>query len=286
MRFYISLSVFLSSAAALAASPGGFSLSGSLSSTTTADSSALIQGLAPAADQDIFVTVIKKDTNESIPNSFYGMGPAFSKKIYLPRGAGDYQVLVFGEAAGKVIPEVLAQFEVKNLDTRDLAFLLPSGSVQSDSDDILSLAKSITAGLSTDLERSKKIHDWVASGIRYDLTDERPAMDAVGTLKTQQAQCSGYATLTAALHRAIGIRAKIIEGRADSDGVAAAENDPPHVWNEVLIGSRWVTEDTTFDAGSVDTRTWKFIPQLSEDYFNPTPAFFGQTHVKTGEKPY
>src|SRR6185437_10581951 len=245
---WIPLVTILSISGASLASAAAFTELTSVPNTTS-DSSIHIEGVAPLQDQDIFVTVLKEGSNQRVPNSYYGSGPRFSKNIYLPLGAGTYEILVFGAKSGQTLQDSLAQYTVKNTDTRDLKYLLPSGQVESDAPEIIAQAKAITAGLTNDYDRTKKIHDWVASNVTYDINqNDNLPLDALGTLELplpRPTDCQGYATLLAALNRAIGLPAKVVEGQADSGGIAAAEDDPPHVWNEVEIDGRWVTEDAT-----------------------------------------
>ncbi|MEX1030769.1 MAG: transglutaminase domain-containing protein [Paenibacillaceae bacterium] len=68
--------------------------------------------------------------------------------------------------------------------------------------------------------------------------------------------CDGYARLNIALHRAVGIKAKLIIGSAIDIESGQSWTDellkvPNHAWNEVFIDGRWITHDPTWDAGYI-----------------------------------
>ena len=166
---------------------------------------------------------------------------------------------------------------------RDMSFLLPDTYVESDSSTIKELAYSIIAGCPTDMEKTRAIHDWVASNIPYDtkayFSKQLHEYSALETLKGKTAVCNGYANLTAALNRAIGIKTKIVVGTASN-----SSGTEGHAWNESFIDGKWVIQDTTWDAGGIDPKTKQFKFRLSHKYFNPTPEVFEKDHTKNGEK--
>lgn len=151
-------------------------------------------------------------------------------------------------------------------------FLTPSDVVESDDSRIQTLAKHLTSEMNTELEKSKAIYQWVTENIEYDadyyykiqnLTDFE-FDSAVETLERRKSLCMGFAHLTAALHRAIGMEAKIVYGGQ-------------HAWNEILINGEWHCQDTTKGAGFLDNRKKKFVQ-------SPTMKYFGATcTLKDGE---
>lgn len=141
-------------------------------------------------------------------------------------------------------------------------FLTPSDVVESDNSEIKVLAQQLAHGKESELEKSKAIYSWIIENIEYDadyyfqvqnLTDFN-FDSAVETLKKRKSMCMGYAHLNAALHRAIGIEAKVVYGNE-------------HAWNEVLLDGTWYAQDATKGAGFVDTKNKKFIPSPSMVYF-------------------
>ena len=162
----------------------------------------------------------------------------------------------------------------------DLEYLLPSDYIESDSEEIINLAKKITEGLSDDIEKSKAIHDWIAKNIAYDTGYiNKPAKNfsALETLKLKKTLCNGYAKLNAALHRAIGIPTRVIAGTvyySDKNEYKGGF----HAWNEIYINGKWINVDVTRDAGYVNSKN-KFIFSYQDKYFNIPDDVF-QKHMK------
>lgn len=152
----------------------------------------------------------------------------------------------------------------KRTDEKALAYYRqPSSNIQSDNQEIIDLANSITAGIANDYDKAVAIHDWVCNNIYYDwdsyLSKNYTGIDtsALGTLHSKRSVCDGYSNLTAALLRAAGVPAKKISGFAL--GVSSdywPENYDPnkdtnHAWNEFWANGRWVILDTTWDSDNV-----------------------------------
>lgn len=140
-------------------------------------------------------------------------------------------------------------------------YILPSSLVQSHHPEIKELANELTKGLKTNEEKSKAIYIWVASNISYDVEaffndPQNPRYySSLETLRERKALCSGYAHLNAALHRAIGIEAKVVYGEG-------------HAWNEVKLSGVWQEQDPTYGSGSLDMENQIFVPQYKEQYFS------------------
>jgi transglutaminase-like putative cysteine protease len=143
-------------------------------------------------------------------------------------------------------------------------YLLPSQPIPSEDQQIVKLANELTAGLYSNLEKSKAIFTWVAQNITYDVETfysnknfylEHP--DAIEVLNSKLAMCMGYSRLNAALHRAAGIEAKVVFGEG-------------HAWNEIKINGKWQTQDTTYAAGFLNEVSQTFIKQYMSLYFSKT----------------
>lgn len=140
-------------------------------------------------------------------------------------------------------------------------YLNPSEKIQSDHPDIMELANSIIARSFTGYEKAKAIHDWVCENVWYDYdalysgvySDE----SALDTLKSRKGVCIGYASLTAALLRAVGIPTKLEAGyvlnasmnESWTDALIAS-NQSNHVWNEAYVDGRWIIIDTSYDSNN------------------------------------
>ncbi|MDR0957642.1 MAG: transglutaminase domain-containing protein, partial [Clostridiales bacterium] len=106
-------------------------------------------------------------------------------------------------------------------------------------------------------------------------------------LKNRRSVCQGYASLVAAMLRAVDIPAKVISGyalgvSADSgwsDSVILSETTN-HAWNEAFIDNRWVIIDATWDSGNKwenGTKT-ESTGMLFRKYFDPTLVAFSVDH--------
>ncbi|MFJ7726210.1 transglutaminase domain-containing protein [Neobacillus sp. NPDC097160] len=160
-----------------------------------------------------------------------------------------------------------AQYTLKDSDP----YLTPSYMVQSNDPSILALAQNITSGKMSDQEKSRAIFEWVAKNIAYNAplvnATNPPIYSAVQTFQSRTVLCTGYAHLSAALHRAVGIEAKIAYG----------EN---HAWNEIMLNGVWQSEDPTYGSGYINANTNKFVRSYQ-------PAYFSKTDKnKEGEYPW
>lgn len=222
--------------------------------------------------------------NGHTEDSFFPVseGERFDKSIVLRHGRGSYQFQIM-TSKGDI---KYSQYAVEhtgtflNSSSRVLDDIAPECDVQSDAPEIVALAETITQGIESELDKTRAIHDWVASNIAYDVdsyfqnTYATKDWDALTVLRNGKAICFGYSNLTAALNRAAGLEAKVVIG--DANVYQAGWTG--HAWNEVKVDGRWVAQDTTWDAGSVDfvKKTFQFRPQRK--YFDPSPEEFAKDH--------
>ncbi len=270
-----------------------------LSADSTSNSAIRIEGSAP---RDMIALMIRQHlVNSDSPPADEQIhlvpGENVSRKIYLRAGAGDYRLTIY---FCPQIPGMCSfgdSFMVHNSDAADHSFLLPSTQVESDDPEIIRLAAKVTAGLKSDAEKSLAIHDWVARAITYDVASfldgtyvSKPTT-AVLTLQDRIAVCQGYSNLTAALHRASGIRAKVILGFGIPLGVPYIgppidPTIPNHAWNEVFVNGRWISMDVTWDSGSIDPKTLQFRPNPRRYYYDPPAETFAAEHRKTNDESF
>lgn len=152
-------------------------------------------------------------------------------------------------------------------------------------------AQEIVDADDSDYVKIRKVHDWVASNIWYDhdgLALGVPHTDEKGVLDERRAVCEGYANLTAALLRSLGIPAKVITGQVtyvgwNADGTPK-DDLSGHAWNEAYADGRWIILDTTWDSGN-SYRGGKFSEKSAarSTYFDPTLALFSQNHKAEGD---
>lgn len=229
--------------------------------------------------------LIKKDgTNDAKDVIIPVESNQFSYDLYLSMGAGEYTIYVYENTEQYGYYTLNSKFNVTNLDTRD-PHLLPSERIESEDPRIVELANQITEGYDTDIDKSRAIYGWVIKNIKYDATSylngEDVSHSALEVLEIGITDCDGYARLTAALHRAVGIEAKVVIG--DTDGVVQFDGVVDHAWNEVFIDGEWIILDPTWGAGYINPRNGIFVSRINFDYYNPTDDFFAKTHIKMGE---
>lgn len=158
--------------------------------------------------------------------------------------------------------------------------------------EIEGLAKEITKDADSDYDKLLRINDWVAQNIYYDwdayLEKSYGRTDAYGTYKSKKSVCQGYAELTNALLRSIGIPARIVTGHAL--GVSANNRywdrvnheGTNHAWNEAFVDGRWIILDTTWNSGN-KFENGEFIKgNMRYRYFDPNLETFSYTHKIMG----
>ncbi|MDO5515933.1 MAG: transglutaminase-like domain-containing protein [Clostridium sp.] len=127
-------------------------------------------------------------------------------------------------------------------------------------EEIDSKAVQLTKDAHSDRERAKIIYTWVGSNIKYDdnkaeiilseKTDSNdyPESGAICAYDTRSGICFDKACLYVAMARAVGLKVKLISGKA-FDG----KQYVGHAWNQVYLNdeNRWIDVDPTFyDAGN------------------------------------
>jgi len=124
--------------------------------------------------------------------------------------------------------------------------------IQADAEEIITLSREITTGLTSPLAQAAALADWV-----FDNLEKRPVIgipDALSTLKAGIGDCNEHASLFAALARAAGIPTKIAVGV-----VWQHEAFYYHAWNEVCVGGTWISLDTTTNQLPADLTHLKFV---------------------------
>ncbi len=198
---------------------------------------------------------------------------AMQKRLLQVFGITDEVPTDFIKANSKVYGEYC-----KNRTTAEALYLISRDEIDAE---LVALADQITAGKTTDLQKTKAIYDWVATNIYYNYgmvkgTVPRTVygVSALGTYKQKNSVCDGYASLTMALCHAAGIPCRKVTGFAsgnttDSDWqevwtvYSMYLNDGDwetfesnikryanHAWNEVYIDGEWIILDTTWGSGN------------------------------------
>lgn len=133
-----------------------------------------------------------------------------------------------------------------------VADLAPTAFLQSDHPRIRRQAADVVgseadAGRAVDL-----IRHWVFTHLRKVPTASIP--NALQALAMGEGDCNEHAVLFAALARAIGLPARVVAGTVYVD-----ESFLYHAWNEVWLGSGWISLDTTLDQMPVDASHMKLL---------------------------
>ena len=125
---------------------------------------------------------------------------------------------------------------------------------------VSALAKSLSAGCTTDLQKSTKIYNWVRDNINYTFY-YNTKYGANGTLKSRLGNCCDTSNLLVALMRNAGINSRYVHGTCKfSSGTWYG-----HVWAQVYVNGKWVNADATSSRNSLgvinnwNTTTYKLV---------------------------
>lgn len=217
------------------------------------------------------IAVTHQETGKSEQYIYKVENGEFDGQIAFKYGAGGYEIAVHETRSSQRITTYsgVERYSIKNLDTRDLMYLLPSNYVQSKDEEIIALAKEIVSGAKTQREAVVRINRWLMDNIEYDWSayNDKSYVNkdysAKVTRETRVAVCQGFANLFAALSRASGIRARVVSGI----GISNVGGGGPHAWNQVYIEGQWLNIDATWDQNIKDER-----------YIFMSDANFGRTH--------
>lgn len=135
--------------------------------------------------------------------------------------------------------------------------------------EIRRIASKITAPFSDYYWKILAIHDWVAENVFYDEDSLRIVNGTMASirrstldvLRTRRAVCQGYSDLAVAIFRASGIPAVSINCFALGQGTDGGWDSPVnrvnrsnHAFTAVLMGSRYIFMDITWDSDLVYSR--------------------------------
>lgn len=161
-------------------------------------------------------------------------------------------------------------------------FLLSMTEVDWDTPEIIRVSKEVTEGIDSDYEKSQAIYNWVTDNIKYESYYEYSVSNepwyqltyASSVIDSKESNCLGFANLNAALHRAIGIEARVVDGwsyNPNFEDSWMTSEECRHAWNEVLIDGEWILQDPTNDWG-----------RRPRKYFDLDSEEFEKDHVRDG----
>lgn len=151
------------------------------------------------------------------------------------------------------------------------------------SPEVVALANSLTAGLTTDPQKARAIYDWLTANIRYDWKEwanvvggadaHINAHDPASVLSRGTTICTGYSWLFNDLCRAAGLSATHVIGRVR--GYRGTLDDQlvtrfGHSWNAVRINGDWQLLDATWGARQEGETAAEHLAR--RDYYFGTPS--------------
>lgn len=117
-------------------------------------------------------------------------------------------------------------------------YLAATRNCQVSNSEIVSLARQLTEGLSTPLDKAIAIFNYVRDTISYSYYYDTK-FGAVETMHAKRGNCVDQSHLAIALYRAAGLPARYVHGSCTfTDGDVSG-----HVWTQVLIEDTWVVGD-------------------------------------------
>lgn len=185
-------------------------------------------------------------------------------RVPLQSGNGSYQIQLLSH----VIDNKFKQVAIETVDYRngDGITIYLQSNIQVDWDvDMKAIKKAaaLTKGLETDSEKVSAIYAYIINNYKYDNEKAKvvesgyiPSVEEV--YRSKKGICYDYSVLFASMLRSLGIPAKVSMGTSKNvEGY--------HAWNEVYIDDKWITMDTTVDAGLGKMKT-KIMEKKESEY--------------------
>jgi hypothetical protein len=140
----------------------------------------------------------------------------------------------------------MASFQ-KILATQNLKIITkPSSSTNPNTSSISALAKSLTAGTTSELTKATRIFNWVRDHITYSFY-YNTRYGAAGTLKSRTGNCVDTSHLLIALERAAGLTAVYKHGNCKF----SSGHWYGHVWTNIKVNGKWYAADATSTRNSL-----------------------------------
>lgn len=184
--------------------------------------------------------------------------------------------------------EAFYQYVCENVDPKEFVGFPAYAYDCKNLNEIVTTALVLTEGLTTDEQKVRALHDWLATNIAYDYAaynknEYKQQADPAWVFENKRGVCSGYARLARIMFGAVGIPCLNISGVASNDNSLKANykySGTNHEWNMVYVDSQWKIMDITWDAlnkyyGTSDDVTGQ-PPKYS--YYEIAPYKFGVDH--------
>ena len=145
----------------------------------------------------------------------------------------------YNQAIIKLIPKCILNSKYKGESLKK--YLSSATNCQVNNAKIKKLAKTLTKNCKNNLQKAKKIFNWVRDNVAYEKYPNT-RKGAAKVLSSKKGNCVDQAHLTVALARSAGIPARYVNANncKFTSGYTSG-----HVWAEFLIEDTWVVGDTT-----------------------------------------
>ena len=148
-------------------------------------------------------------------------------------------IVKINKAIIKLIPKSILNSKYKGESLKK--YLSSSTNCQVKNANIKKLAESLTKNCKNNLQKAKKIFNWVRDNIAYEKYPNT-RKGAAKLLVSKKGNCVDQAHLTVALARSAGIPARYVNANNCKFSTGYTSG---HVWAEFLIEDTWVAGDTT-----------------------------------------
>ena len=148
-------------------------------------------------------------------------------------------IVKINKAIIKLIPKSILNSKYKGESLKK--YLSSSTNCQVKNANIKKLAESLTKNCKNNLQKAKKIFNWVRDNIAYEKYPNT-RKGAAKLLVSKKGNCVDQAHLTVALARSTGIPARYVNANNCKFSTGYTSG---HVWAEFLIEDTWVAGDTT-----------------------------------------
>ncbi|KZX15401.1 transglutaminase-like domain-containing protein [Methanobrevibacter filiformis] len=121
------------------------------------------------------------------------------------------------------------------------SYLISSPNAQSKNPNIKKLAKKITKGSKSKLQKAKAIYEWVINNVEYE-GYYNTRYGALKSIRLKKGNCVDQSHVIIALSRASGISARYVHGTCK---FIVSGRTIGHVWVQVLVNRKWVVVDAS-----------------------------------------
>jgi hypothetical protein len=136
-------------------------------------------------------------------------------------------------------------------------FIDPELNIESDAEQIISLANELAKSKVTACEEVKALYNYVGDNVSYTTNPEETDEGALLTLEDLAGDCTDFVDLLLALSRSAGIPARFIEGVNCCTNGDYIETAIKHAWLEIYLPcAGWVPMDPTWGRYQMDRETY------------------------------